>query len=239
MYPSRKAPSPPTSSFGEAALPLNHPFATYYIPPPPSYPYNHHRVLHHSSSEQSLDSSRYSQSIRSYKNQRSPTSSLAQPLSPKSSSRSSPVLGHFAPQPLNRTISKPRPQQSMEYGSAPHPAYSRSTPPSPTQSRYSAGIPTELTMFDTKPKQTLLGDVEYILGKKIHFPFLHNLTSSKSKKGKDEEEKKKRKRRLTKDRYAQEGWEWQGTLESYDLLPEDVVVVENRRGRGVREGNYI
>ncbi|WVW83273.1 hypothetical protein I302_105292 [Kwoniella bestiolae CBS 10118] len=238
MYPTRKAPSPPSFGHGEESLPPNHPFATYYIPPPPSYS---QRVLHHSESEQSLRSSRYSSSpsspnsgsTRSYKTQRSPTSSLAQPLSPSSSGRH-PVLGHFAPQPLNRTISKPT---NYGYG-APHPAYSRSSPPSPSPSYGNSGVPTELTLFDSKPKQTLLGDVEYIIGRKLHFPFLTSLTTKKDKKDKAEKEKRKM-RRLTKEQYTQEGWEWEGSLQNYDLLPRDVVVFEKRRGRGVREGNYI
>ncbi|WWC61289.1 uncharacterized protein I303_103870 [Kwoniella dejecticola CBS 10117] len=199
---------------------------------------------------------------------RSPTSSLAQPLSPRSPAPAGagqyPLLGHFGVQSLDRTISASQIQarqrdrereRERERGGtdttreyATHPAYSYSysysysgsSPSSPGASSYA--IPTELTLFDDKAKHNLLGDLEFIAGKKFSFAFLNKLNKRTTKWVKDEKVREQDKdnkitKRLTEDRYV-EGWEW--TREGLDeLVPPQVVVVDRKRGRGVREGNYI
>ncbi|OCF35365.1 hypothetical protein I316_02915 [Kwoniella heveanensis BCC8398] len=285
--PSRRAPSPPPShTSGSApattnALPPNHPFATYYIPPQSRSDLTSIRVKPAQSSSPSPSAISYSSTSksgyassersRSSTSPRSPTSSLAQPLTPPRSiqyeysgsvpsSRSSlssssftstssfgsahrdedqrpyysgytyaslghhkayaqhgTGLGQFAPQPLDQ--SKPRSQHQLRSElhpaapwTAPHPSLSRYSPPaSPAASAY---LPTELTLFDHRPKQNLLADVEYIIGKKVSFPFLNAFTkqpksnSNSAEKTKAKKDKKKKKGTLVKERVVEEGWEF-------------------------------
>ncbi|WRT66976.1 uncharacterized protein IL334_003941 [Kwoniella shivajii] len=124
----------------------------------------------------------------------------------------------------DRTISRP---MRYDQRQSTHPSYSRSSSTSPsTPNRINpyAPLPTELSLFDPKSRQTLLSDVEYILGKKLHFPFINSFT-------KDRKKKEKKMSKLIKGKEEKEGWVW---------LPENnVVIIDKQRGRGVREGNYI
>ena len=52
-------------------------------------------------------------------------------------------------------------------------------------------IPTELSVFDPAPKQTLLADIEYITGKKLHFPFLARMAKGKGEKARRSSKKDK------------------------------------------------
>ncbi|WWC85337.1 uncharacterized protein L201_000200 [Kwoniella dendrophila CBS 6074] len=267
MYPSRQAPLPPSPSpfklDDQLSLSPDHPFATYYIPPPPVHNGEYqNRQLKHYTSESSFNSnsirtpssSRYYESISS-SSTRSPTSSLSQPLSPRSTSSPrnySGSLGHFATQQLNN--SRPiyqEPGSRFDYDNnryAQNPAYSRSTCTSRSSSSIlNDNIPIELTLFNSKPKQNLLGDIEYIIGKKLSFPFLESLVTSR----KDKKEKEQIKR-LTKERYNNnENWDWECLN---DLLPYDSIIISSnekqqqqqqqqrkpqKKGRGVREGNFI
>ncbi|WVR05043.1 hypothetical protein IAU60_002055 [Kwoniella sp. DSM 27419] len=117
---------------------------------------------------------------------------------------------------------------------SPHPAYSRSYESS--SGRTTATLPAEMTLFDSRPKQTLLADMEYILGHKITFPFIESLRQSIKRRTVDQGHKGKK---LVKERRVEDGWEvWQGV---------EVVVVEKQgeapvplnKGRGVRECNWV
>ncbi|WVQ71395.1 hypothetical protein IAR50_000929 [Cryptococcus sp. DSM 104548] len=229
MYHStRSAPTPPRPSLRERreTLPANHPFAS------PFNPFEYHTTYNYSTS--SLSSSAYtptptthSSPSSSRRAPQSPTASLAQPLSPARSTY-----------PASATTSGRRRVDEFCRGrslteSAPAPA------PSPVY----ATLPTELSLFDARPRQTLLRDVEYILGKKMHFPFLARYTSSSSspkqeKKAKREGEKeKKTRRRLTKERSYGEDWAVWAGMDSF--MDSQVAVVKDKKKRGVREGNWI
>lgn len=175
MYPTRSAPRPPRET---ASLPPNHPFATSLKP----FGY------HANSSTSSLHSSSYHRA-GTYPSSRSraPTSHAASLARPPPPSRIPPPC---------RAID--------DFGcfSQPHGAYPRSTKPT-TESipRTYTTLPVELSLFDPRPRQTLLQDVEFILGKKLRFPFMEKCTSS-DKKAKSKGEK-------------------------------------GKKGRGVREGNWI
>ena len=41
-------------------------------------------------------------------------------------------------------------------------------------------LPTELALFDPRPRQTLLDDLEFIAGKRLKFPFINKLIKSKA-----------------------------------------------------------
>ncbi|WVQ77962.1 hypothetical protein IAT38_000043 [Cryptococcus sp. DSM 104549] len=253
MYPTRPAPIPPL----DEALPPNHPFASYITPPRPHY-------LRHSSSSTSVASSAPSfysgpsayspcSPSPSRRTVQSPTASLAKPLSP---GRISHPLGHTFPRHAGSMPSSPHHSHNT------HPHSARSAPPTPTY----ASLPAELALFDPRPRQTLLQDVEYILGKKLHFPFLARYSSrtrtssggsasssstrggEKAGKKSKKEKEKKRGRRLTKEKAYDEDWAlWEGMDQ---LVPDEVVIVRSERGqwgemgrgqvhRGVREGNWV
>ncbi|WVF72336.1 hypothetical protein IAT40_007149 [Kwoniella sp. CBS 6097] len=165
--------------------------------------------------------------------------------------------GHFATQPLEQT----RPPHGISSSSAvPHPSYSRYSPPaSPTV--YDT-LPTELTLFDHRPKQSLLADVEYIIGKKMSFPFLNAFTrpcgsgsgsgSSGLKKEKKDKKIKEEKKKLMKKQVVEEGWEFWGDINlgsAPNMGEKEVFEVgaekqreggeKRKSGRGVREGNWV
>ncbi|WVQ98595.1 hypothetical protein IAU59_005725 [Kwoniella sp. CBS 9459] len=166
--------------------------------------------------------------------------------------------GQFAPQPLDRT--KPEePYHLSPPSSALHPSYSRYSPPAPASPGY-GNLPTELTLFDHRPKHNLLANVEYIIGKKMSFPFLNAFTrpraDSELKLKKQEKESKRtekmtRPKKLSKERVAEEGWEFWGDVHlgspgEQELGEIDVLVIEKQEaqpkrksGRGVREGNWV
>lgn len=208
MYPTRSAPRPPRES---ASLPPNHPFATDFKP----FDY------HANSSTLSLQSPSYH--AGTYSSSRSspatkPTASLAKPFSP------------------SRTSTPRRAVDDFGCFSQSHSAYSKftkstfeSVPPAYTT------LPVELSLFDSRPRQTLLQDVEFILGKKLRFPFIDKYTSSdkKEKKLKIKSEKENKKgRRLTKEREYDEDWSlWEGM----DLVADKVVVISSEKEKRYRE----
>ncbi|TYJ52552.1 hypothetical protein B9479_006841 [Cryptococcus floricola] len=229
MYPTRSAPTPDRRE----TLPANHPFAT------PFNPFSYHTPYHYNCSASSLSSSAYTPSAStpvstpSRRAPQSPTASLAQPLSPARSTY-----------PLSISTTSGR-RRVDEFGRG------RSmTNPTPAPAPVYATLPTELSLFNARPRQTLLQDVEYILGKKMHFPFLARYSSSssssssssaakKEKKAKKEAEKeKKTRRRLTKERGYDEDWAMWAGMDGF--MDSQVVVVEEKKSkRGVREGNWI
>ncbi len=110
-------------------------------------------------------------------------------------------------------------------------------------------LPTDLSLLDHQPRQTLLVDLEYIIGKKLHFPLLTRKASASSQlKSKDKANNKEAtakeirgsggsttsSRRLRKQR--EHSWEedfaWDGVRLVDDKNGE-------RKGRGVREGNWV
>lgn len=97
-------------------------------------------------------------------------------------------------------------------------------------------------MFDSRPRQTLLGDLEYIIGKKLHFPLLSRL-NNKSKESTDKKDsvdendragrESERKVREVRGVGWDEGIAWDG-VRTVNEKPGS-----GRKGRGVREGNWI
>lgn len=182
MYPTRPAPSTPKN----ASLPPNHPFATYYIPP-----------YHTNSSSTTLSTSAPS-SPSSLRRKRSPTASLAAPLSPR------PNVSPIGTRP-----------------------YTTPYPSSLTHKPSSSLLPTDLAMFDHKSKQTLLGDIETIIGRRLTFPFIEKFTKKSKSTG-----EKRASRTLKKER--DHSWEEQYAWEGVQLLDEKKV-----SRSGVKEGNWI
>jgi hypothetical protein len=75
-----------------------------------------------------------------------------------------------------------------------------------------------------------LADIEFIIGKKLHFPMLSSKKEKKEKKEKAQQAgaKLKKEKRIRDDDVF-----WS------EVRREDVVVIEKKKGRGVREGNWI
>lgn len=73
-------------------------------------------------------------------------------------------------------------------------------------------------------------DIECIIGKKLHFPLL----SPKKKEKKEKAQAETQSRKLRKERrISEEDVFWSG------VRREDVIVIEKKKGRGVREGNWV
>lgn len=255
--PTRNAPTPPSDS--TPYLSPSHPFASYYIPPP-AY------TASANSSTTTLDSvvtpqcspsrlrrppvSPLSSSSKSdFARSKSPTGSLASPLSPR------PKLAS------RQHHSSPIYHSKSQYTLKHEPRTGRHTPPSPLP------LPTELAFLDHKPKQTLLSDLEVILGKRLTFPFLTKITSRGSTKSakepketvmdrtdvksarrasessevskasqqsqRDTESKFRNKLRKERDHSWEEEFAWRGV----QLYEEESL--SGKKGRGVREGNWI
>ena len=204
FVPSRPAPSPPRT----AILPHNHPFATYYVPPhltlfpannpPPSDA----RYKRHQSAPV-VPTSDHDSSAKSYCSPASAYRHTAKRLphmGSASSITSSSGISRLA-QPLS-----PRPQlyhTSTGYTTLPdHSTSHHQSPSSPFD------LPAELAIFDPRPRQNLLADLETIFGKKIHFPLLSKL-SKRVEKSQSEAKSQKagngRKRVLRKER--ERNWE--------------------------------
>lgn len=225
--PTRSAPAPPTWPRPYDELPSDHPFLNPYTPKlnrtissstldsdytvrtPPVSPAR--QVRSASSYPTSTHSGRSCYSTTSTP----PSSWLAAPLTPVRT----PNLGH-------PHISRPKP--------CPSPQDIGSYTPKPY-----IPIPTELSILDSRPRQNLLADLEFISGKKLHFPFLHGKRSSGENKKEKKEKRSSAKNeksglgRLLKERTRSE---------EEEALYEAVGVVEIRaggKGRGVREGNWI
>lgn len=189
--PTRPAPSPPTYSSLSTS-----PFTTYV-------PHHHiHPRVHHSHSYSSLDS----------------TTTLNSPTSSNSTSSRSGTqhtYTHADRSPLDTPLTRSphRPNTQNHYRPISYPS------PSSSSSRTYPRLPAELSLFDHRPRQSLLADLECILGKKLHFP-----TLSPSKR------KLKKEKRISEDDVF-----WSGM----EVKREEVVVIEKKKGRGVREGNWI
>lgn len=207
MYPTRTAPRPRET----VSLPPNHPFATNFKP----------FDCHANSSTSSLQTPGCHAGI--YPSSRSspttkPTGSVAKPLSP------------------SRTSTPRRAVDDFGCFFQPHGAYSKSTKSTfeSISPAYTA-LPVELSLFDPRPRQTLLQDVEFILGKKLRFPFMDKYTPSdkKEKKLKSMSEKENKKgRRLTEEREYDEDWSlWEGM----DLVAGKVVVISSDKEKRYRE----
>jgi hypothetical protein len=180
MYqPTQAAPSPPTNS----TLPKDHPFATYYIPP--SAYYQNQTTQGHIRPSSSISSitttSSYPSSPTSIKNKhRSPTESLAAPLSPR------PKQVNHRPEVHSYPSSISRERETS-------PAYST--------------VPAELQLFDQRSRGNLLGDLEIIVGKKLKFPVLRRFVSGKGVDRETTTVREKESRKLKKERW-EEGYEW-------------------------------
>jgi hypothetical protein len=187
-------------------------------PPPPSYtssqrsqngPFTPYAPYHHQGySSTSLDSA---------------STLYTDPSTPSTFSRQA------ARSPLNTLLSSPtRPRQAHSIRSISYPS-AISNPSAINQSpRY---LPAELALFDHKPRQTLLADIELIIGKKLHFPMLSPKRKEKKEKAQvaARESGKLRKESII----SEEDIFWSG------VRREDVVVIEKKKGRGVREGNWV
>lgn len=237
MYPSRPAPSPPKT----AGLPEGHPFAAasqygytparsspstpHYAPGGPScgyaprptpsaqrhgdlpagHPFALQYTPHHANDSTSSFSttqatpSSYPSSPSSYRRQTSPTSSLASPLCPRP-----------ATSPLGSR------------------AYTTPYPSSLTHKPSSSPLPTDLALFDARPRQNLLGDLETIFGKKLTFPLVEKMIRKK-----DKAVKEKRAARTLK-KQPSHSWEEKFAWEGVRLLEEEKV-----SRRDAREGNWI
>ncbi len=238
-HASRPAPPRPTSS---PYLPRDHPFSTYYSPlsygsttslsttttdsrriTPPSSPGSclstYSQASHYRS--HSTGDSHKSSSVDGH-----PTShrSLAAPLSPRSSLvhrnpiDESPIhLGHY-----NSTTA------TIEHS----PIYSQ-----PLR---------DLSILDSRPRQTLLHDLEFIFNKKLRFPLLERFTTSASdaqvekggsRDGKIKKLKEKKSMRKLSKSNSKETVSWEDDFEwdGVQLLGQG----DGKRYRGVREGNWI
>ena len=193
MIPHRSTPSPP------AKLPPNHPFASYYIPPPtPGSPATIVSTTSYSTVPTSPSTS--SHSARSY----SPMASSATP--------------HIPSTPLG----------------LPHHGSSTSGRPAYTN------LPAELGLFDNRPRQTLLSDIELIVGKKFHFP----LFSRRAFRERDTEGEKNQKRVRSRDDGSNGRVKNLGEHNSVEDSARDGVKSANEgrsgnKGRGVKEGSWI
>lgn len=208
MYPTRSAPRPPRET---VSLPPNNPFATNFKP----------FGCHANSSTSSLQTPSYHagtySSLRSSPST-NPTASLAKPHSP------------------SRSFTPRRPVDDFGCFSQPHGAYSKSTKSSfESISPAYTTLPVELSLFDPRPRQTFWQDIEFILGKRLHFTFMDKYTSSdkKQKKLKSKSEKEnKNGRRLTMEREYDEDWSlWEGM----DLVAGKVVVISSGKEKRYRE----
>jgi hypothetical protein len=203
--PTRPAPLPPSYSA------LSTPFSSYI-------PHQHIQPRPYSYSTTSLDS--------------------ASTLSPEQ--HSTPTTRHVARSPLNTPLTISRPAQQGVHGrSISYPTISPSSSGSrshgsrsPSSSPAYSRLPTELSLFDHRPRQTLLADIECIIGKKLHFPIL---SPSKRKEKKAKVEAKKGEKLKKERRISEDDLFWNGMGEKR----EEVVVIEKKKGRGVREGNWI
>jgi hypothetical protein len=156
----------------------------------------------------------------------SPTSSLAQPLSPKPRPRPN-HLGHSG------YISRPFPQNSTTLLHTPSEStHSAKRTPSPPYSTF----PSELSILDHRANHNLLDDIECIVGKKLRFPLLKRFQKGSNATVKDERksrsvERGAGRRKLVKEKRGS----WEEEL-GWEVEAVDVVA---SKGRGVREGNWL
>ena len=192
-------------------LPAGHPFASHYVPATQDQPWT------------TLSSNTNSDSKPKANVPSSPATSSGSTISAYSgtcSDSSTPFVNLGYRQPRLPEINHRRSSGVIQ-------------PPSYTF------LPTELGLLDNRPRQTLLSDIEYILGKKLHFPILSR-DRTRSSQATQHENSPKGKQRIGKFRLRKEkeqGWEDDFILQGVKLLDERSRQV--KKGRGVREGNWI
>ncbi|KAK8869954.1 hypothetical protein IAR55_000523 [Kwoniella newhampshirensis] len=231
MYPTRPAPSPPRTN----SLPANHPFATSI----PSYRYTTSNASvgsFQSSIRTPITSSPFTPaSSHRQRGRPSPTVNLAKPLTPSRRGLDGQTilnLGH--PQEINFSRYDPDRAPSSPI---------TTSPTSPTSFLFSP-LPTELSIFDPRPRQTLLKDIEVIVGKKLHFPFMERIANKRGSKKETtttiimkKENRWRGSRRMTNRKGYDEDWDI--------FTPDDAAMIqkgskdEKRKYRGVREGNWV
>lgn len=215
-YPSRPAPSPPIyQSYQE--LPADHPFLNPYTP---SHP------IRRSISTWSLDSE--------YSVHTTESPSPTRPLRISRPYTTSPASSTYSSS-LSRSDRSPS-SLSTPTRSSTKPTY---TPTSPSF----IPLPKDLAILDSRPRRNLLADIEYITGKKLHFPFLQKRQSSQEKVVAEKEKQQKvtsvrseksTPSRLTKIRRMSEEEECLFEITGMRQMREG-----RSKGRGVREGNWV
>ncbi|ORX39696.1 hypothetical protein BD324DRAFT_614650 [Kockovaella imperatae] len=182
FVPSRPAPSPPYA-VKTPNLPPNHPFATHYVPTHRSSVEvsPRHRSLPATFSSSSSDSS-------SWGSFRSNTSTPIESAARSSTSRlAQPLSPHSRFYHSERPINEPAPQ----------------APSSPFT------LPAELSLFDPKPRENLVSDLETIFGTNLRPRFFARSIKVKSKATQSNEPKDKtigRPRRILK-KARERSWE--------------------------------
>lgn len=238
-YPSRPAPAPPLWPRPYPELPSNHPFRNPYIP-------SQYDRLHRTSSSSSLDSE-YSIHTPLSSPPRPPTSRAYSSTQTKGDYRCSPPREC---RPPTAWLATPLTPSRSPYLGASYTASRTTQSPSPiyrpTPSAF-IPLPKDLSILDSRPRTNLLADLEFIAGKKLHFPFLHRRRGSQEDKAIKVKAEKEKKRvvsakseksgspaRLTKERKMTEEEEY-----LYEVTGVRQMRTGSARGRGVREGNSI
>jgi hypothetical protein len=154
-----------------------------------------------------------------------------------------PFANHYTPSqsdcsPINISTSPPSPTSSHRGStkSLPLPVSPRSAHNHlHGHAKAPIALPADLSLFDPKPRQTLLNDLEFIAGKRLTFPLIDKMTQ-KLNKARGEGDTRARndsrqKQSLEKPRHPER--EYNFVCEGPPLLGQTKV------GRGVREGNRI
>ncbi|GFZ46315.1 hypothetical protein JCM24511_04562 [Saitozyma sp. JCM 24511] len=237
--PSRPAPPRPNVA---SYIPAGHPFSMFINPndSTSSLASSIHTVAHSTGirSAPASPSSAYSYAStstacstacsippRKASHVQSPTSNLAQPLSPRPRPRPN-HLGHSG------YISRPIPQNSTTLlHTTPGSTHSKRRPSPP----YST-LPSELSILDHRTHHNLLDDIECVVGKKLRFPLLKRFqkgsnASALKPEVKAPKERDAGRRKLVKEKRGS----WEEEL-GWEVEAVDVVA---SKGRGVREGNWL
>jgi len=156
-------------------------------------------------------------------------SSISTPLRPQPCTSS---YGSFHPNRSSSTIGSASSASSGSLGSH---TSSRNGSPSPTSMGLTRDhqkgpftLPSDLAIFDPRPRATLLDDLEFISGKKLTFPFI-----AKFVKGKGEEKSQKTEQRSTLKKPQSPQWEQDFAWEGVRLLEEKT------GGKDVTRGKWI
>jgi hypothetical protein len=91
-------------------------------------------------------------------------------------------------------------------------------------------LPTDLALFDHRSKQTLIGDLEVIPGKRLTFPFIEKLKGKKEKRKESQAKRVSRTLKKERDHKWEDDFAWEGVR----LLDE-----EKSSRRAASEGNWI
>ena len=134
----------------------------------------------------------------------------------------------------------PSSTSSGSYSATRHTCYPNSL--DSQESRYA--LPADLTLFDPRPRQNMLGDLEIIFGKELKFPFLEKFTQRKSRKVSDKSQSiistsvKERSRHLSAEKQSRK-LKKHNDLRDGDMVFEQTALLGREKGRGVKEGNWI